>query len=127
MAIDDRSAGRRPNGQLEAEILTVLQRSGSALSAGQVMDRLDDDLTYSTVITVLNRLYDKQVLSRTRHGRAYVYAPVADEAGLAARRMQGVLDERGRDREAVLSRFVDGLSSSDEELLRQLLDQGPGR
>jgi predicted transcriptional regulator len=123
----DESSRRRANGQLEAEVLAALQDAATPLTPGEVMERIGDGLTYSTVVTILGRLHTKQLLTRTKHGRAYAYAPVADDAGLAARRMRGVLDERP-DREAVLSRFVDDLSSADEELLRQLLgpdaDQG---
>ncbi|GII30291.1 BlaI/MecI/CopY family transcriptional regulator [Planotetraspora mira] len=111
---------RRANGEREAEILAVLQEAGTPLTPGEVVEHLGDDLTYSTVVTILSRLHTKQLLTRTPRGRAYAYSPVADEPGLAARRMRGVLDERP-DREAVLTRFVDGLSSADEELLRHLL------
>jgi hypothetical protein len=53
-----------------------------------------------------------------------VYAPVADETELAARRMARVLGGEA-DREAVLARFVSGLSSADEELLRRMLGDPP--
>jgi predicted transcriptional regulator len=59
-------------------------------------------------------------VERARAGRAYLYAPVADEPGLAARRMATVLAAEP-DREAVLARFVSGLSESDEQLLRRML------
>jgi predicted transcriptional regulator len=121
---------RRANGQLEAEILAALRAAGTALTPGEVAERLGAGLTYSTVVTILTRLHTKELLTRTPRGRAYAYAPVndADEPGIAARRMRGVLDALP-DREAVLSRFVDGLSDTDEELLRQLLgpDPDPGR
>jgi len=48
--------------------------------------------------------------------------PVADEPGLAARRMTQMLDAEP-DREAVLARFVSGLSGRDEELLRRMLGE----
>jgi predicted transcriptional regulator len=111
---------RRGAGELEAAVLSALQAAGVALSPGEVRDRLDADLAYTTVVTILSRLHDKGVLERRKVGRAYAYAPVADEPGLAARRMARVLDGEA-DREAVLARFVSGLSESDEELLRQML------
>lgn len=69
---------------------------------------------------MLTRLYEKGALTRERVGRAYRYAPVADEAGLAARRLTDLLD-RAADRDAVLSRFVEELSDHDEQVLRGLL------
>jgi predicted transcriptional regulator len=115
---------RRPGGALEAEILAVLQSSRQALTPGEVLRRLGDGLSYSTVVTVLSRMFDKGLLTRTKQGRAFAYAPVADAHGLTARRMRQVL-ESDPDREAVLTRFVEDLSTRDEELLRQLLGDLP--
>ncbi|MCQ4042616.1 BlaI/MecI/CopY family transcriptional regulator [Streptantibioticus rubrisoli] len=111
---------RRPGGALEAEILTVLHDTAQALTPGQVLERMDDALSYSTVVTVLSRMHGKGVLTRVKQGWAYAYAPVADAQGMTARRMREVLDS-DPDREAVLCRFVDDLSADDEQLLRQLL------
>jgi predicted transcriptional regulator len=120
---------RRASGELEAAALAVLQAAGSALTPGQVRERLGEQLggrlAYTTVVTILSRLYAKGVLTRARSGRAYSYAPFADEPGLAARRMQGVLEAEA-DREAVLARFVSGMSPADEQLLRRMLADHPG-
>jgi len=114
------TAGRRGAGELEAEVLTVLQRASDALAPGEVKERIGGDLAYTTVVTILTRLHAKGVLDRHKSGRAYLYTPVADSPGLAARRMARVLDEES-DREAVLARFVGALSASDENLLRRML------
>jgi predicted transcriptional regulator len=114
------TGGRRAAGELEAAALAVLQSAGSALTPAQVRDKLGIDLAYTTVVTILSRLHAKGVLTRIRSGRAYSYAPVADEPGLAARRMRGVLEAEA-DREAVLARFVSGLSPDDEHVLRRML------
>src|SRR5712691_7140932 len=119
------AAGRRAAGELEAAVLAVLQAAGSALSPGDVRDRLGGDLAYTTVVTILSRLHDKGVLERRKAGRAFLYVPVADEPGLAARRMARVLDAEP-DRETVLARFVSGLSSADGHLLRRMLGDEPG-
>jgi predicted transcriptional regulator len=118
-------AGRRAAGELEAAVLAVLQAAGSPLSPAEVRDRLGGGLAYTTVVTILSRLHGKGVLDRRKAGRAFVYAPVADEPGLAARRMAQMLDAEP-DREAVLARFVSGLSGQDEELLRRMLGEGGG-
>src|SRR5215469_3558673 len=120
------AAGRRAAGELEAAVLAVLQGAGAPLSPAEVRERIGGSLAYTTVVTILSRLHVKGVLERHKAGRAYLYSPVADEPGLAARRMARVLDGEA-DREAVLARFVSALSDSDEELLRRMLgDRGPG-
>jgi predicted transcriptional regulator len=118
-------APRRGAGELESAVLTVLHSAAEALTPAQVRDELGDGLAYTTVVTILSRLHAKGVLTRLRSGRAFRYAPVADVPGLAARRMRGVLDAEA-DREAVLARFVSGLSAADEQLLRRMLADQPG-
>ena len=119
---------RRGAGELEAAVLSVLWQAGRPLSPGEVQQALAGqagaaELSYSTVVTILSRLHAKKALERRRDGRAFRYAPVADEAGLAARRLAAMLDKEP-DRQAVLSRFVADLSGSDEQLLRGLLGDG---
>ena len=114
---------RRGVGELEAEILGVLRAAGRPLSPGDVRERLDPrdghELSYSTVVTIVSRLHAKGLLSRERAGRGFAYQPV-DEASLQAGRMNVAL-AAGVDRDAVLSRFVSGLSDRDARLLRELL------
>ncbi|MFD0687643.1 BlaI/MecI/CopY family transcriptional regulator [Actinomadura fibrosa] len=113
---------RRAAGALESEIMAVLHRAGEPLSTAQVQERLEADLAYTTVVTILTRLTSKGLLARAKAGRAFAYEPVSDEPGLAARRMHEVM--RGRsDRDAVLARFVGALSDRDESLLRELLGE----
>jgi predicted transcriptional regulator len=118
-------AGRRAAGELEAAVLVVLQDAGAALSPAEVREQIGAGLAYTTVVTILSRLHAKGVLERSKSGRSYRYAPVADQPGLAARRMVRVLDDEP-DREAVLARFVSTLSDSDEDLLRRMLGDAPG-
>jgi predicted transcriptional regulator len=121
-------ATRRAHGTLESAVLAILWKADQPLNPAEVREQLAghnregaDELAYTTVVTILTRLHDKGALSREREGRAYRYAPVADEAGLAARRLTAMLDAAA-DRQAVLSRFVADLGDHDEQLLRGLLD-----
>ena len=126
-------AERRAAGALEAEILVILRDADSPLSPGEVRQRLArppgdggprQDLSYSTVVTIVSRLHAKGLLARQRAGRGFTYTPV-DEASLAASRMSQVLSSEN-DHDAVLSRFVSGLSGRDARLLRELLAGEPG-
>jgi len=114
-------AERRAAGTLESEVLGILRAAAGPLTPGEVRERLagQRELAYSTVVTIMSRLQAKGLLSRSRAGRGFCYAPV-DEASLAAGRMSHALVS-GSDRDAVLSRFVSGLSGRDAELLRRLL------
>jgi len=119
-------ASRRGAGELAGQVLGILHAAGEPLSPAEVRERLGGELAYTTVVTILSRLHAKGVLDRERAGRPYRYTPVADEPGLAARRMASVLAAES-DREAVLARFVSGLSDEDEQALRRMLeDNGAG-
>jgi predicted transcriptional regulator len=121
--VDSNDGGtRRPAGALEAEVLAALWVAGRPLTPAEVRGALDDELAYTTVMTTLARLYDKGAVSRERSGRAFAYSPVQDQAGAAAARMADLLGTTP-DREAVLARFVGELSTEDERLLAELLDE----
>jgi len=113
-------SGRRARGELESDVLAALWAANGPLTARQVRDALPGDLAYTTVLTILSRLYDKEMLVRHREGRGYAYEPVRDEASHTAQRMRSLL-EGGPDRQAVLARFVSELSKQDEHVLHQLL------
>jgi predicted transcriptional regulator len=116
---------RRARGSLELEVIAALGASGEAMTPARVRETLGDHLAYTTVMTVLGRLYDKGLASRERFGRAFAYRMVPAGADLTARQMRRLLDA-GDDRAAVLSRFVDVLSPDDEALLAGLLKRGDG-
>ena len=117
--------GRRARGELESDVLAALWAAGMPLTPRQVRDRLPGGLAYTTILTILSRLYGKGMLVRHREGRGYVFEPARDEASHTARRMHSLL-EGGSDREAVLARFVSELSAQDEYMLHQLLSgDGP--
>ncbi|WP_308120178.1 BlaI/MecI/CopY family transcriptional regulator [Streptomyces sp. NBC_01220] len=116
---------RRGQGELEAQVLSVLGEATEPVPATWVQERLDAGLSYSTVITILTRLLDKKAVTRSGSGRPVLWQPMANGAGLTAIRMRRLLDQR-HDRDAVLSSFVSALSPHDEDLLRSLLNEsGP--
>ena len=113
---------RRGYGDLAQAILDLVSASDAPVTPAQVRDALGGDLAYTTVMTVMARLYDRGLLSRQRAGRAFAYTAVGDPAQVTARRMHRLLDVDS-DRAGVLARFVDGLTGEDERVVRALLDQ----
>jgi len=105
-------------GPLEAEAMKALWSGDGPMSVRDVLDQLNagrsDSLAYTTVMTVLARLADKQILARVRDGRGYVYeAAVSDTAQIAVR---GVMRDFG---DAAMAHFVDE-ARADPELLARL-------
>ena len=113
-------AERKPMGSLEAAVLRYLWNARQAATPGEVNRALGEEVAYTTVMTVLTRLWRKGLVDRERQGRAYAYRPLVSEADYAAKRMRDTLG-RAQNREAVLSRFVDTLSARDAKALRRAL------
>ena len=69
----------------ELEVMSVLWRLGSA-TVTEVRDALDDDLAYTTVLSLLQILEEKGYVRHEADGRAYRYYPLigADRAGGSA-------------------------------------------
>ena len=69
----------------ELEVMSVLWRHGSA-TVTEVRDSLDDDLAYTTVLSLLQILEEKGYVRHEADGRAYRYFPLveADRAGGSA-------------------------------------------
>lgn len=81
-------------------------------------------IAYTTLMTTLERLYRKQVLTRIRDGRAFVYAPLesraAFDSGRATQELLAAVERGGPSATPVLSCFVDALGRHDEALLTEL-------
>lgn len=112
-------------GSLESEVLGVLWRADGPLTPADVRDAMGTDLAYTTVMTILVRLWEKGLAERAKQGRAYAYGAVVSESDLAANRMRAALAGTS-DRTATMSRFVDGLDRREAAALRALLDEADG-
>jgi predicted transcriptional regulator len=103
--------------------MDALWEQGGWLTPGEVHVALEQhgyELAYTTVMTVLVRLWQKQRVERQRDGRAYAYHPVITREQYVASRMEEVL-EAARDRSAALGHFLDTLAPADRVQLRRLL------
>lgn len=113
---------RRPDGALEADVLRVLWASDRPLLPGEINERLDAGLAYTSVATVLTRLQGKGLAVRTPVGRAFAYEAAVDESALAIQRISELL-EATSDRTLVLSRFIGGLPAREAKVMRAMLDE----
>ena len=114
-------AERRAMGALEHTVLSCLWRAGGPLTPGEVVEAMDDPPAYTTIMTILTRLWQKGLVERESRGRAYAYRPLVGESELAARRMRATL-EATSNRQDALSHFVGTLTKREERALRKILD-----
>ena len=109
----------------ELDIMTVLWERGPS-TVTEVRDALEDDLAYTTVLTMLRVLEEKGYVDHAEEGRAHRYSPLVEreEAGESAlRRLTRKLFSGSR--ELLLTHLVSDRDLTDEELrrMRALLDQ----
>ena len=64
---------KRQFGELEAAILSLFQGKEDLLSVKEVQAAIGPQCAYTTIMTVMSRLYEKGVFGRTKMGRSYVY------------------------------------------------------
>lgn len=82
--------------------------------------RADREIAYTTVMTVMDKLYKKGWLRRGSHGRAYRYETVGSREEYSALVMWEALDGSG-DRSLALQHFVAQISAQDVSALRAAL------
>lgn len=118
---------RLRTGELEGRVMEVLWDHDPWLTPREVHATLNHErsLAYTTVMTVLVRLWQKGRLDRQRQGRAFAYRPRQSREEHAADRMGQVL-VGARDRHSALAHFVETLSPSDRDQLRRMLRGRPG-
>ncbi len=75
-------------GPTEAQLMDLLWKHEN-LTVKQALYHLGGsaDLAYTTVMTVMNRLTDKGLLTRTKERRNFVYRPVTDRKTFLAARL----------------------------------------
>lgn len=107
-------------GDLERAVMEVLWHHPDGLLARDVADILPSSPAATTVLTVLDRLTRKQLVTRTKQGRAHRYAPMASKEAFLATAMHTALVEAD-DPDTVLSHFVGSVSEQETALLRRAL------
>ena len=114
---------RRGMGELEREVMSALWDGDDWMTPRQVLERLDLDppVVYSTVMTILRRLWKKGVVNRQRSGKAFAYRPVKGQGEQTAARMTELL-EATDDPEVALTHFLAALDARRRRQLRKLLD-----
>src|SRR5215471_4813351 len=109
-------------GSLESKLMERIWSLGET-SVRDLHDEYAPRLAYTTVMTTLDRLYKKGLLTRRKTGKAYVYVPAFDQRQYRDQLAQhwiGMALTHGSHSQVVLSSFVDAVSETDQEMLDRL-------
>lgn len=102
----------------ELDVMAILWDRGPS-TVTEVRTALDDQLAYTTVLTVLRILEEKGHVTHTTEGRAHRYEPLVERAAAGDSALER-LKERlfGGSHELLLTRLVDDEELTEEELTR---------
>src|SRR5262249_36221242 len=110
-------------GALEQDVMNIVWSAGE-VSVREACARLGTTIAYTTVMTTLDRLFKKRLLSRRKVGQAFVYRAVATrdeiEGAIAAELVDDLLRRHANEPLPVLSSLVDAVSDRDLSLLDEL-------
>jgi predicted transcriptional regulator len=111
-------------GHLEREVMRAIWRAEQPVTGREIANSLatHQELAYTTVITVVDRLREKGYLGRRRDGRSYRYHPLVAEEDYASALMEQVLDD-SEDRSGALLRFAGRLTAEEADALRTALQR----
>jgi predicted transcriptional regulator len=117
-------------GPLESQIMQIVwqMKHATASDVHQELQisrqRENGKIAYTTVMTTMSRLYDKNILSRRKVGMSFVYTPALDQEAFINLVVKNVLDSLvGEFGEPVFRYFIDYVAQSEDrrrELARVL-------
>lgn len=117
-----------PSGELEHRVMTVLWAANGPMTPREVHEVISAkrNLAYTTVMTILTRLWEKEEVSRHKQGRSFAYEPVVGRDERVAQRLQEVLDAAD-DRIVALNTFIIALPADARAALRASLRDRKGK
>ncbi|MFT3770273.1 MAG: BlaI/MecI/CopY family transcriptional regulator [Minicystis sp.] len=118
----------RELGPLEMKVLGHLE-AGDPLPVAAVQERLargGDDLAYTTVMTVLVRLYEKGLVTRKKDGARFLYAPARSAPKVAQSifdRVRQSLFRNDRTRPILALLEDEDISAEELRAVRDMIDE----
>jgi predicted transcriptional regulator len=112
----------RALGELENEVMTRLWQWNRLVTVREVLEDLQQEreIAYTTVMTVMDKLFQKGWLRREQEGRAYRYAPVSTREAYTAALMNDAW-ETSDNPAAALVHFFGMMSPEQQEALGDAL------
>src|SRR5271154_2862649 len=109
-------------GELERRVMDVLWDSSEGPMSGREVADLLPDRAYTTVLTILERLRQKEFVYRTTQGRVHYFCAADSRDAYVAELMIDAMGDSGN-RNAVLARFAESVSPSEALMLREALQR----
>jgi len=121
--LQSRAAVQESLGHLELTVMGILWTHGES-NVRDVAQKLDRPLAYTTVMTTLDRLFKKGLLTRRKSERAFLYSPLLSRSKWEQKRagdlIAGLLAGPQPSSDALISCLVEAVGQHDAALLDDL-------
>ena len=109
-------------GELEAVIMDRLWTRNAVSTVRDIFDDLSQDrrIAYTTVMSTMDNLHRKGILTRERVAQAYHYRPVMTREEYSATLMRASFDPRG-DTDLVLTHFLEQMPAEESARVQDAL------
>lgn len=106
-------------GNLEKKLMNVIWSSRKPLKAADVLEQLDSEYAYTTIMTLLTRLHEKGFLRRELVGKAYYYSAAKSKNAFADSMLKKMYKSFIADfGDLAIVKFVDAVKANPEELAK---------
>ena len=115
----------RQQGELENLVLEILWDADRPLTSNEVLARcnVESDLALTTILTVLSRLIDKELVIRSSgDGRSHVFSTTSTREEHTAAQLLELIND-SNDLTLTLSHFTAGLNKKSIAALKKLLNE----
>ena len=115
----------RQQGELENLVLDVLWDADEPLTSNEILSlcSTESDLALTTILTVLTRLADKELVVRTEGlGRSNLFTAATSREEHTARQLLELINDSSNPA-LTLSHFTDGLNKKTITALKKILDE----
>lgn len=113
-------------GNLESKVMETVWKLGKA-SVRDVLNNIESEksLAYTTIMTVMSRLYKKKILKRESLNDAYVYTPIEDEKTFMVSTSRNIINNliSKFGEEVAVAGFIDVMELNNQKKSKQLRDK----
>lgn len=112
-------------GELESQVMELVW-NGVSVAVRDVYSHLKRKrkIAYTTIMTIMDRLYEKRILKRKKVGKTYVYSAVQDKEKFFKAASQRVINDlMSNYGEVAIAQFINTLDAVDPKKIKKLRDK----
>ncbi|WP_045821424.1 BlaI/MecI/CopY family transcriptional regulator [Williamsia herbipolensis] len=108
-------------GSLESDVMNVLWDAESPMSVHDILDALPSrEFAYTTILTVVTNLFNKDFVTRTKVSRSYRYLPAETREEATSQTLREILNTSSNSA-GVLMHFAQTVTPEELDVLRDHL------